>query len=129
MFDEFNDFISFYKNVDTQVDVYNTSNPTPGKNSRLNSKLLSYSLGKQGIEKVLKIIYRIMAIFIVLTTFLLVIILVVIMNIVVGESKKTILVLRAIGYKDFEVNWIVMGSYVIGAIISFILAYSLSNAI
>ncbi|MDQ0568084.1 ABC transporter permease [Mycoplasma yeatsii] len=129
MFDEFNDFISFYRNVDTQIDVYNTSNPTPGKNSRLNSKLLSYNLGKQGIEKVLKIMYRIMAIFIVLTTFLLVIILVVIMNIVVGESKKTILVLRAIGYKDFEVNWIVMGSYVIGAFISFILAYSLSNAI
>ncbi|SYV95722.1 Uncharacterised protein, partial [Mycoplasma putrefaciens] len=46
-----------------------------------------------------------MIIFILLITFLLTIILVVVMNIVVGESKKTILVLRAIGYKDIEVNW------------------------
>ncbi|WP_434341680.1 FtsX-like permease family protein [Mycoplasma putrefaciens] len=129
VFDEFNDLIGVYKPVDSQIDIYNTANPTSDKNSRLGSEVIPFNLGKQGIKRVLKVTNQIMIIFILLITFLLTIILVVVMNIVVGESKKTILVLRAIGYKDIEVNWIVMGSYVIGAFICFIFAYSLSNVI
>ncbi|WP_017697749.1 ABC transporter permease [Mycoplasma mycoides] len=129
IFTEFNNFISKYQELDQQNDIYNTPNPAITTLSRLNSKLFNFNLVKQTISKITTITNQVMSLFILLVSLLLTIILVVVMNIVVDESKKTILTLRAIGYENSEVNWIVMGSYIIGAIISFIIAYLLSNLI
>ncbi|QIN43046.1 ABC transporter permease [Mycoplasma capricolum subsp. capripneumoniae] len=129
IFTEFNNFISKYKTLDLANDIYNTPNPAIQNLSRLNSKLFNFNLVKQTIDKITKITNQVMLLFILLVSLLLTIILVVVMNIVVDEAKKTILTLRAIGYENSEVNWVVMGSYIIGAIISFIIAYLLSNLI
>ncbi|AXK51305.1 ABC transporter permease [Spiroplasma alleghenense] len=67
-----------------------------------------------------------MTLFILLVAFLLTIILVVIMNIVVDEAANIILTMRALGYKAGEINWVVMGNYVIWTLIGFALAYLLS---
>lgn len=75
------------------------------------------------INKATEIVNQIMLVFVLLTTLLLAIILVVIIGIIVEEAKIIILTLQALGYKDKEINWIVIGSYAIGALISFIVAY------
>ncbi|UKS54019.1 ABC transporter permease [Mycoplasma feriruminatoris] len=129
IFNEFHSFISKYNELDQQTDIYNTPNPTLETISRLNSKVFNFNLAKQAISKIITITNQVMSLFILLVSLLLTIILIVVMNIVVDEAKKTILTLRAIGYENSEVNWIVMGSYIIGAIISFIIAYLLSNLI
>ncbi|AHI54017.1 ABC transporter permease [Spiroplasma sabaudiense Ar-1343] len=67
-----------------------------------------------------------MTIFILLVAFLLTIILVVIMNIVVDEAAVIILTMRALGYKPGEINWVVMGNYLIWTLIGFLIAYVLS---
>ncbi|WP_338971383.1 ABC transporter permease [Spiroplasma endosymbiont of Panorpa germanica] len=67
-----------------------------------------------------------MTLFILLVAFLLTIILVVIMNIVVDEAANIILTMRALGYKAGEINWVVMGNYIIWTLIGFLISYVLS---
>ncbi|AVN62425.1 hypothetical protein CG001_02095 [Mesoplasma coleopterae] len=83
----------------------------------------SFVINTLVINKATEIVNQIMLVFVLLTTLLLAIILVVIIGIIVEEAKIIILTLQALGYKDKEINWIVMGSYAIGALISFIVAY------
>lgn len=84
---------------------------------------VSFIINNLVINKATEIVDRVMLIFVLLTTVLLAIILVVIIGIIVEEAKIIILTLQALGYKDKEINWVVMGSYAIGALISFIAAY------
>ncbi|ATQ35559.1 ABC transporter permease [Mesoplasma entomophilum] len=83
----------------------------------------SFVINTLVINKATEIVNQIMLVFVLLTTILLAIILVVIIGIIVEEAKIIILTLQALGYKDKEINWVVMGSYAIGALVSFIIAY------
>ncbi|ATZ18086.1 ABC transporter permease [Mesoplasma melaleucae] len=115
----------------------NTSNQTIETNLKMSINPYFIGLSREGlslsfivnnfvINKVTKIVNEIMLIFVLLTTLLLAIILVVIIGIIVEEAKIIILTLQALGYKDKEINWIVMGSYVMGTVISFVFAYVFS---
>ncbi|WP_100679855.1 ABC transporter permease [Mesoplasma tabanidae] len=84
---------------------------------------ISFVINNLVINKATEIVNKVMLIFVLLTTLLLAIILVVIIGIIVEEAKIIILTLQALGYKDKEINWTVMGSYAIGALISFVVAY------
>lgn len=87
---------------------------------------IPYNILRIGVHKFTKMMNELMAIFLTLQSILLTIILVVIMNIIVDEFAVVILTLRSLGYLQSEINWIVMGSYVIGTIISYAIAYVLS---
>ncbi|ASZ09173.1 ABC transporter permease [Mesoplasma chauliocola] len=87
------------------------------------SSTTSFVLSNLVINKATEIVDRIMLMFVLLTTVLLAIILVVIIGIIVEEAKVIILTLQALGYTDKEINWVVMGSYAIGALISFAVSY------
>ncbi|WP_338969405.1 ABC transporter permease [Spiroplasma endosymbiont of Labia minor] len=67
-----------------------------------------------------------MIIFMILDAFLLLVILVVVMNIIVDEASRIILTMKALGYRDAQINWIVMGNYIIWSIVGFFIAYFLS---
>lgn len=90
------------------------------------SGITPYNIVRVGVNDAASRVNNILALFIILEAVLLLIILVVVMNIVVEEQAQVILTLRSLGYKKREVNWIVMGSYIIGALISFVIAYLLS---
>ncbi|ATZ18647.1 ABC transporter permease [Williamsoniiplasma somnilux] len=93
------------------------------------SGVAPYNILLATVDNVTQQFNTIMIIFLVLQTFLLAIILIVVMNIIVDEASQIILTMRALGYKTKEINWVVMGKYIIGAIISFIIAYGLSMLI
>lgn len=88
-----------------------------------------YNIARNGFANFSKTMSDLMAVFLILQSILLTIILCVVMNIIVDEASITILTLRSLGYSQKEINWIIMGPYVVGIIISFIIAYTLSNII
>ena len=90
------------------------------------SGITPYNIVRVGVNDAANRVNNILSLFMILEAVLLLIILVVVMNIVVEEQAQVILTLRSLGYKKREVNWIVMGSYIIGALISFVVAYLLS---
>jgi putative ABC transport system permease protein len=77
------------------------------------------------VNQISNIATMMMTIFILLDAVLLLIILIVIMNIVVDESQRIILTMRSIGYKNRQINWMVMGNYIIWTVISFVISYIL----
>jgi putative ABC transport system permease protein len=77
------------------------------------------------VNQISNIATMMMTIFILLDAVLLLIILIVIMNIVVDESQRIILTMRSIGYKKRQINWMVMGNYIIWTVISFVISYIL----
>jgi len=123
----FNGMLDFTRMLNIQIDsnYQLVTNPNVASTSRV-SGVLPYNILRTGADNVVSTINNTLILFMVLLAILLVIILVVVMNIVVEEAGQIILTLRAIGYSPFEVNWIVMGSYIIGALFSFIIAYVLS---
>ncbi|ATZ16522.1 FtsX-like permease family protein [Entomoplasma freundtii] len=88
-----------------------------------------FNIARNGFANFATTMGDLMTIFLLLQSLLLTIILCVVMNIIVDEASTIILTLRAIGYSQKEINWIIMGPYVVGIIISFILAYAFSNII
>ncbi|UZQ30816.1 MAG: ABC transporter permease [Spiroplasma phoeniceum] len=62
----------------------------------------------------------------VLNVIIIFIILAVITSSVIDEAKSVILTMRALGYKPRQVNFIVIGNYVLGVLFTFFLAYIIS---
>lgn len=91
-------------------------------------KLVSmpFNITQIGVNNFAKTMNNLMFIFLLLQSILLTIILVIVVNIVIDEASLIILTLRSLGTLQKEINWIIMSPYVIGALISYILAYALS---
>ncbi|WP_026389553.1 FtsX-like permease family protein [[Acholeplasma] multilocale] len=126
---EMDEFIESGKNpqvIDETVGMYTNPNLLSADRRSIS---LPINISKTGVKNLSNQITTMLNIFLILQTILLAIILVVVMNIVVDEAARTILTMRALGYKPFEINWVVMGSYIIGAAISFVIAYGLSLVI
>jgi len=126
----FNGLIDLQKIFNIKVDpnFLMPTNPNIAQTSA-STFVAPYNILRSGADNIINRINNILILFMVLEALLLLIILVVVMNIVVEEAAQIILTLRALGYKPLEINWVVMGSYVTGAIISFIIAYILSIVI
>ncbi|WP_338971377.1 ABC transporter permease [Spiroplasma endosymbiont of Panorpa germanica] len=92
----------------------------------LNSRMSYLRLTRDFAKTQMSQINSMMTIFMVLNSLLLVILFIVIMSIVIDSSRNIITVMKAFGYKDWEVNWIVMGNYVIYSIIAFLISYIFS---
>ncbi|PPE04485.1 ABC transporter permease [Entomoplasma ellychniae] len=85
-----------------------------------------FNIMKSAANFAIEISNKIMFVFVLLSTVILSIILLVVIGIIVDESKATILTMKALGYKKMRVNWTIMGSYIIGLLISFAIAFILS---
>lgn len=62
----------------------------------------------------------------VLIAFIIFIILVVIVSTIIDEALQVLLTMRALGYKPGQINFIVIGNYILGIILFFIVAYIVS---
>ncbi|WP_027063369.1 ABC transporter permease [Mesoplasma seiffertii] len=118
--------LSQYINLKASSNIFALTNPNPvsltnGYSAR------PINLLRQGVKIVASKVSQLLYIFIGLQTILLIIILVIIMNIIVEEAAVIILTLRATGYKSGQINWIIMGSYIIWAFVSFVIAFTLST--
>ncbi|QGS52226.1 ABC transporter permease [Spiroplasma tabanidicola] len=81
---------------------------------------------KSAINAIMQEMSNTMLMYILIDIFLLVILLIVIMNIVVTDAINIITIMRSMGYKDRQVNWMVMGRYLTGALVAFLGAYAMS---
>lgn len=81
------------------------------------------------IENEMELLNGIISITQALVATLIVIVFVVIVSGIVDENSKTILALRALGYRKRDINFLVIGNYIIGIVIVFVLALLASYAI
>lgn len=98
----------------------------PGLFSNYTNNSMPFNILKAAANFAIEIANKIMFVFVMLSTVILSIILLVVIGIVVDESKATILTMKALGYNSLKVNWTVIGSYLIGLVISFLLAFVVS---
>ncbi|WP_166739177.1 FtsX-like permease family protein [Spiroplasma gladiatoris] len=94
--------------------------------SSLNMSLVVLPLLKAAINAIMAEMSNTMLMYILIDILLLVILLIVIMNIVVTDAINIITIMRSMGYKDIQVNWMVMGRYLTGSLITFFGAYGMS---
>jgi hypothetical protein len=101
----FNGMIDFTRLFNVQVDAnfLLVTNPNIASSGNT-SDVVPYNILRSGVDNVIGIVNNVLVLFMVLLAVLLLIILVVVMNIVVEEAAEIILTLRAIGYKNLEVN-------------------------
>ncbi|AUF83465.1 ABC transporter permease [Mesoplasma syrphidae] len=118
--------LSQYTNLKASTEIYALTNPNPVSLTK-GYKAQPINLLRQGVTILASKVSQLLYIFIGLQTILLIIILVIIMNIIVEEAAVIILTLRATGYKSGQINWIIMGSYIIWAFVSFVIAFTLST--
>ncbi|WP_031543086.1 ABC transporter permease [Mesoplasma photuris] len=123
LFKELDSIKSKFNQIDDASGMYTNPNPISGD---IHTTGIPINISKTAVKILVDSMQQLMMILILLQTLLLSIILIVVMNIIVEESTRTILTMKSLGYKRRQINWVVMGSYVIGAIISFIVAYILS---
>ncbi|AXK51303.1 ABC transporter permease [Spiroplasma alleghenense] len=115
----FNDEVSFAKSP--------TFITNPSLTDKFNNSSMSYvKLSKIYADDLVSEISSMMTLFMILNSALLVILFIIIMNIVIDTSKNIIFTMKAFGYKNSEINWIVIGNYVIFSFIAFILSYLFS---
>ncbi|AOG60716.1 ABC transporter permease [Spiroplasma helicoides] len=81
---------------------------------------------KAAINAVMSEMTNSMLMYILIDILLLVILLIVIMNIIIKDSVNIITIMRSMGYNDVQTNWMVIGRYITGAILTFIVSYLLS---
>ncbi len=88
-----------------------------------NESIIPFDMMIAAADKTIEILDSIFLNFVIYFSFIVLLIVGILINIIVEESKKIILTLKAIGYKNRDINWIVMGSHIIGVIISIFVSY------
>lgn len=111
-------------NKDGKEFYYNSNRNSEFVINPLNSDPIE--LYKAAIEQGLNITLGIMFAMQILISIVILIILVVITTSIIDEAIQVLLTMRAIGYKSGQINFIVIGNYIIGILLSFIFAYFIS---
>ncbi|QHX35779.1 ABC transporter permease [Spiroplasma sp. TIUS-1] len=86
----------------------------------------SYAVIKSGAAAMISIITNMMIVNIVISLILLLILFTVLIKIIIYDAQGIIILMRSLGYKDIQINWIVMGKYLTSSIWSFVIMYTLS---
>ncbi|ALD66737.1 ABC transporter permease [Spiroplasma cantharicola] len=95
----------------------------------MDSSVITLPILKSVINQVLGKMTKAMLMYILIDVVLLIILLIVIMNIIITDSINVITIMRSLGYKNAQINWMVMGKYVSGSIVSYIFAFLASLAV
>ncbi|AHI54015.1 ABC transporter permease [Spiroplasma sabaudiense Ar-1343] len=99
----------------------------PSLTNRLSNSNVAYlRLTRVFAKDLMSQISSMMLILIILSSILLIILFVVIMSIVIDTSRNIIFTMKAFGYRNSEVNWIVIGNYVIYSLVAFMISYLFS---
>ncbi|WP_425380064.1 FtsX-like permease family protein [Spiroplasma endosymbiont of Stenodema calcarata] len=94
--------------------------------SEQNIGMLPLGILRISIDDMLTKMNTSMIMFGLLVTLIILILLVVVVMVIIDELIPIILTMKAIGYNNRKINFVVMGSYVIGIIITFIVAWIVS---
>ncbi|WP_339030297.1 ABC transporter permease [Spiroplasma endosymbiont of Cantharis nigra] len=89
----------------------------------MDSSVITLPILKSVINQVLGKMTKAMLMYILIDIVLLIILLIVIMNIIITDSINVITIMRSLGYKNGEINWMVMGKYISGSAISYLFAF------
>ncbi|WP_342258894.1 ABC transporter permease [Spiroplasma endosymbiont of Dioctria linearis] len=104
------------------IDGNSLDKPT-SVNFFMDSSVITLPILKSVINQVLGKMTKAMLMYILIDIVLLIILLIVIMNIIITDSINVITIMRSLGYKNGEINWMVMGKYISGSAISYLFAF------
>ncbi len=83
----------------------------------------SYEIIKAGAQVMIKLITNMMIVNIVISLVLLLILFSVLIKIIISDAQGIIILMRSFGYKDLQINWIVIGKYLTYSVAAFIVMY------